>query len=75
MKKLVVLVAVELCLIMGSCTKDQRPQQLVENQNRKVVIEGFSYNVEVVTIDSCEYILANGAERISIIHKQNCKNH
>lgn len=76
MKKLFrapLLMAVFLAAIFASCQKPQLNSITKEDTNY-IQVSAFSriYNVEV---DSCEYLVANSPDGISIIHKENCKNH
>lgn len=47
-----------------------------KHEMRPPAIKNYNaYDIYREEIDSCEYIIARGNNCISIIHKQNCKNH
>jgi hypothetical protein len=56
-----------LLFILLGCAIPETPT------TQKKVINGNS--VEVVTFDSCEYVLFTGYYKGGITHKGNCKNH
>lgn len=67
MKK--ILTAVLLIGMMSSCTKRN-----IENVNTEhVIYDGFN-PLEVVRIDSCQYLFAIGGSRVVLTHKGNCNN-
>ena len=72
MKKLLILVGVLLAIT--SCNKANDSVITPEN-NSRVIKANVGLVVEVIKIDGCDYILCDGIESVSIIHKQNCKNH
>ena len=72
MKNLLILVGILLAIT--SCKKANDSVITPEN-NSRVVRDKFGLVVEVIKIDGCDYILCDGIESVSIIHKQNCKNH
>lgn len=62
------------CILFASCGN---PPDTIEQNGKRQPDELYLY-VTVKIVDSCEYIVAhtdtyNGG--VSIIHKQNCKNH
>lgn len=44
-------------------------------ENSKVIIDSMTYEVNLINIDSCQYLMAKTNYGVGIIHKQNCKNH
>lgn len=73
MKKLAVLVGV--LVLMVSC-KSPSQRELESQGINPIELQAVGgYNVQTVKLDECEYVVAKGVESISIIHKQNCKNH
>ena len=78
MKRINLLLAASI-LILASCndyeSKFKRPERtddLVKSKYTSWVLD-----VKVLTIDSCEYIVAQTGRQdggVSIIHKQNCKH-
>ena len=72
MKNLLVLVGIILAIT--SCKKANDSVITPEN-NSRVIKANVGLVVEVIKIDGCDYILCDGIESVSIIHKQNCKNH
>ena len=72
MKNLLVLVGIILAIT--SCKKANDSVITPEN-NSRVIKANVGLVVEVIKIDGCDYILCDGIEGVSIIHKQNCKNH
>ena len=72
MKKFMFLNAMLMVVFFCSCGKSQ--QELNNEQNELNRIDGF-YCYDIVTIDSCEYIVtrSNGYNGRAICHKENCK--
>lgn len=64
MQKLIILLLVLLAIAMGSC------EQRIESVRKEQVMS----NVDVLRIDSCEYVVYHNINGNSIIHKGNCKN-
>ena len=72
MKKLLILVGIILAIT--SCN-EANDSKIASENNSRVVSHKVSLTIEVIKIDGCDYILCDGVESVSIIHKQNCKNH
>ena len=72
MKNLLILVGI--LLTITSCKKANDSVITPEN-NSRVIKANAGLTVEVIKIEGCDYILCDGIESVSIIHKQNCKNH
>jgi hypothetical protein len=64
MKKLLLIAL--LIEMMGSCTEStvQRQRKIIQAEN--------GYHFEIVTFDSCEYLI--NLSRGNTVHKGNCKN-
>ena len=73
MKNLLILVGI--LLTITSCDKANDSVIPPKNNSRVVREEFHNLTIEVIKIDGCDYILCDGIESVSIIHKQNCKNH
>jgi len=63
-----------LCAVLSSCNTDVEKEKGSADV-ASVQSWGWSANVKIITVDSCQYVVAetgtsNGG--ISIIHKQNC---
>jgi len=61
-------------VVLSSCESQQQQQQ---NVNLEIKYKSKTCDINVVEIDSCQYIIAQtgyGNGGISIIHKFNCKN-
>lgn len=58
------------CILLASCKGDpQAPAETIKIRNNA------SQAIEVLTVDSCEYVVVSGTYATAIVHKQNCKNH
>lgn len=64
--KMVMLVPLA-CIVLSSCWKSESG---VEVQAK---YRSLAFAVKVVTVDSCQYVVANTKDGVSVIHKQNCK--
>jgi hypothetical protein len=67
MKK--ILTAVLLIGMMSSCT-----ERNIEKVNTKYVIYDGANPLEVVTVDSCQYLFIISGSYMALTHKGNCNN-
>lgn len=67
------LVAMALC----GC-RDDYAAEVAKTEIKNVHIQAYSnkyVDVDVFTYDNCQYLIASGSGKVSLIHKQNCTNH
>jgi hypothetical protein len=67
MKKLVLILAV---LALYSCTESN----VVRQQTGYVIRDAYA-PLEVIIVDSCEYLYGGWGHATVLTHKGNCKNH
>lgn len=67
MKKLLLILAV---LVLYSCTESN-----VVKQKTEYVVRSGGYNVQIIVMDSCEYLYGDWGNATVLTHKGNCKNH
>ena len=68
MKKIITIII--LCLTLSACEK----ANVSKKSTQYNLID--SYNpLDLVIIDSCEYLLGNWGSSMVLTHKGNCKNH
>ena len=64
-----ILTAALLIGMMSSCTETNIDKVKTEY----IIYDGFN-PIEVVIIDSCQYLFAIGGSRVVLTHKGNCNN-
>ena len=69
MKKLVLILAV---LALYSC---EEPKVNVDKGKTTYILREYYSPLEIVIIDSCEYLYLVEGHAIVLTHKGNCKNH
>jgi len=76
---LFLIITLLIVLALIGCSSEPPPPPPTELELKTILHEeinsGVRHRVELLKIDSCEYLLAVQANGISIIHKYNCKNH
>jgi hypothetical protein len=63
-----------LALGVSSCTQSGSEKPKPKVDAIKVAFSNSPINYQVITIDSCEYILMDGFHEMSLTHKGDCKN-
>jgi len=74
---LFLIITLLIVLALIGCSSEPPPPTELELKTivHQEINYSFRHTVELLKIDSCEYLLAVQAQGISIIHKYNCKNH
>lgn len=62
MKRMIIPLA--LALIVIACNNEQPSGHITDND--------ITFGIEVVEVDSCEYVVARISTGVAIVHKQNC---
>ncbi len=72
--------AIGILFTIASCGPSKEELERRQRLGTESPEKAYSYSdtptgISVIKIDGCEYVYCEVSEGVSIVHKQNCKNH
>jgi hypothetical protein len=64
-----------MVLLISSCGPSASDKAEARKKANDVRETAYGHDIQVITVDSCEYVVVEGAYATAVVHKANCKNH